>query len=201
MYPMLIHVTRMEHSSRLLALFRPLLLFPHYFWQLVYGLIAFAIQFVSFWAIIFTGRHPQMLWDIVEGYFRYSTKLTGYSLFLMDSYPPFLGGDERPCAIRIRVRYPEKLSRITTLFRPLLLVPHLFILWPYFFYIMFIQMLTVPIVLVLGRLPDWLHRQLTSWFLYYSRLNAYSLLLVDEYPPFHGMQPLAAETMFQDSED
>jgi hypothetical protein len=51
-------------------------------------------------------------------------------------------------------------------------------------------------VLFTGRLGAWLFSRLEGWFIYTSRVDAYWLYLVDEYPPFNGAQPRAADEFF-----
>ena len=63
--------------------------------NLLFALIAGAVQFLSFWSIVFTGRHPRALWGVLERYFRYSSLLQAWMMYLADAYPPFAGSAER----------------------------------------------------------------------------------------------------------
>ena len=53
------------------------------------GIAAGVIIFISWWAILFTGRYPKGLFDFVSGYFRWVTRVNGYYYLLTDKYPPF----------------------------------------------------------------------------------------------------------------
>jgi len=195
MYPALFLAPQPAVSSRLLLLFRPLLLLPHMFWALLYGLAAMLMQFCSFWAIMFTGRHPRALWRFLEGYMRYRTRLSAYAMLLSDRYPPFGGtGDGYP--VRMHIEYPVRLSRAAVLFRILLLFPHMFYGIGFAFVVGLVQLLQFWTVLLLGRMASWQYDWIHSWFIYSSRIDAYFLYLVDEYPPFNGQQPRAAAEVF-----
>ncbi|MCB2205891.1 DUF4389 domain-containing protein [bacterium] len=195
MYPALFSVDRPATSSRLLLIFRPILLLPHLFWAYFYGMAAGLLQFISFWAIIFTGRHPQALWEFLTGYLRYRSRLNAYWLLLSDIYPPFKG-EAGQYPVRVHVDYPDRLSRLTVFFRLLILFPHLFFSIGYIFVSSIVSFLAFWTVLFAGKLARWQFEWLYGWFIYTSRLDAYMLYLVDEYPPFNGSQPRAAGERF-----
>ncbi|MBR9978892.1 MAG: DUF4389 domain-containing protein [Bacteroidetes bacterium] len=196
MYPAIILLPQPDRSSRLLLLLRPVLAIPHLFWSLLYGLGAGILHFLSFWSIVFTGRHPKGLWNMLLSYFCYSVRLQAWMLWLTDRYPPFTGAASSGHPVAVRIVYPERMSRATVFFRMLLLFPHLFFVIGYTFLCAFVQFLTWWTILFLGRMTDWQYRYIASYCLYTLRLNAYILLLVDEYPPFNGAQPRAVEVRF-----
>lgn len=196
MYPAIFLLPRPDKSSRLLLIFRPILTFPHFFWSMLYGMAMGFVQMISFWAIVFTGRHPRGLWSMLAKYFRYSTRLNAWSMYLTDKYPPFSGNEAAEYPTDVRVEYPERMSRATVFFRMLVLFPHYFFAIGFSFVYMFVQFLTWWTILFAGRMSDWQFEQITSFFIYTSRLSAYAIFLVDEYPPFNGVQPQAAEENF-----
>lgn len=196
MYPAVFDIPRVERSSRLILLLRPLVLLPFLPWGMLYTVAMGVVHFIAWLAILFTGRHPQLLWDFLEGYFRFMATLSSYCLLLTDKYPPFTGGAVAMRAIRVLVEHPPRMSRITTCFRPLLLAPHFFFAVGYGAVFCVVFGITWWTVLLLGRMTDWQYRWLVSFFIYNARIRAYSLLLVDEYPPFNGAQPRAALEKF-----
>lgn len=200
MYPAMFFLPRPERSSRLLLLFRPLLAVPHLLWSLLFALVAGAVQFLSFWCIVFAGRHPRALWGVLDRYFRYSSLLQAWMMFLADAYPPFTGSADRVYPVALRVTYPERMSRATVFFRLLLLFPHYFFAIGFSFVYGIVQFLTWWTILFAGRSADWQYASAASYFIYTARLGAYTLFLVDEYPPFNGVQPRAAELNFSNAE-
>lgn len=76
--------------SRWMPLVKWLLAIPHYIVLAVLFIGAFFAVFFSWWAILFTGRYPQGLFDYVVGVARWALRVQGYVAFLVtDDYPPF----------------------------------------------------------------------------------------------------------------
>ena len=76
--------------NRFLPLVKWILVIPHLIALVFVGIAAvFAVIFAWF-AILFTGRYPRGLFDFVEGFLRWGTRVTGYAFRLAtDRYPPF----------------------------------------------------------------------------------------------------------------
>ena len=88
-YPITLEVEFPDKLSRLTTFFRCLLVIPQAIVLYFLSIAAGVIIFISWWAILFTGRYPKGLFDFVAGYLRWSTRVNGYSYFLTDKYPPF----------------------------------------------------------------------------------------------------------------
>lgn len=76
--------------NRWMPLIKWLLAIPHY---IVLGILAVAVFFVviiAWFAILFTGRYPQSLFDFVVGVGRWGLRVNAYAFLLVtDKYPPF----------------------------------------------------------------------------------------------------------------
>ncbi len=76
--------------SRWLPLVKWLLAIPHF---VILGLLAVAAFFavlLAWFAILFTGRYPQGLFDFVVGVGRWGLRVQAYAILLVtDRYPPF----------------------------------------------------------------------------------------------------------------
>ncbi len=90
-YPVTFEVEYPEKLSRLLILVKWLLVIPHLFVLYFYGIIVGIVIFLSWWAILFTGRYPKGMFDFVVGYHRWSVRVNAYTSLLRDEYPPFSG--------------------------------------------------------------------------------------------------------------
>ena len=88
-YPISIEVERSERLSRLTTFFRFFMVIPQTIVLGLLGIAAAVVVFISWWAILFIGRYPKWAFDFVSGYFRWSARVGGYSIFLTDKYPPF----------------------------------------------------------------------------------------------------------------
>lgn len=79
-----------EELNRGLPLVKWFLAIPHYIVLFFLHIgVLFAAVFAWF-AILFTGRYPQGLFDYVEGVLRWHNRVIGYAFILItDRYPPF----------------------------------------------------------------------------------------------------------------
>lgn len=192
MYPVTFTIPRPEKTSRFLMIFRFIMIIPLAFFSGLYSIPVSFVMFIAFWAIIFTGQYPQTMWGYVSRYFRFATNINAYYYLLTDVYPPFNGREETPYPVRISFVYPERMSRLSVFFRWLILFPHYFFAMFYAIGYMFISFLNFWAVLFTGRIPDSFFEFIKRFFIYISRVNAYSYCLIDEYPPFNGHQPQSA---------
>ena len=63
---------------------------PHWFILIFLGIAAGFCVFISWFAILFTGRFPRSLFDFVVGVGRWGLRVSAYALLLVtDDYPPF----------------------------------------------------------------------------------------------------------------
>src|SRR5690606_6425186 len=130
----------------------------------------------------FTAQHPDGLWKLGAFYLRWRVRGIAYLTLLRDEYPPF--GDE-PYPAELVLTPPEQpRNRLTVAFRWLLVIPHLIVLW--FLGVAWGLTTAVAWVVILftGRYPESLYGFALGVFAWDIRVEAYMLLLRDEYPPF-----------------
>ncbi len=88
-YPARLEVEYPERLSRWKIFVKWLMAIPHMIILYGYSILAGVITFVAFFIILFTGRYPRALFDLVVGYYRWNTRVYAYVLLLTDEYPPF----------------------------------------------------------------------------------------------------------------
>jgi Domain of unknown function (DUF4389) len=148
----------------------------------VLGLLATVVAVISWFAIVFTGKQPRGLWDLVVMYLRWKSRVVAYGALLRDEYPPFGEGDY-PVQFGLG-DFPEERNRVTVGFRLLLVIPHgiiLFFLSIAWAVSAFIGWLSI---LFTGSYPEGLYRFAVGYLRWSLRVEAYFLLIHDEYPPF-----------------
>ena len=76
--------------NRWMPLFKWILVIPHLI-VLLFIFIAVVVCSVFAWfAILFTGKCPKVIFDFVEGFLRWSLRVNAYAILLTtDEYPPF----------------------------------------------------------------------------------------------------------------
>ena len=182
-YPLRFDVEYPERLSRLLIFFKGLLAIPH--WIILYALMAVAqaITVIAWFAILFTGRYPKGLFDFVVGINRWQNNVDAYVLLLRDEYPPFsLSAGQYP--VTFDIEHPERLSRLLIFVKWLLLIPHLIVI----LFLGIVYMVTLVIawfaILFTARYPEGLFRYAVGILRWGARINAYYMLMRDDYPPF-----------------
>ncbi len=88
-YPMRFDIAYPQHLSRGLIFIKWLLVIPHLICLAVLGFCAGIVVFISWFAILITGRFPQGLFDFVVGVFRWNARVNLYFGLMTDVYPPF----------------------------------------------------------------------------------------------------------------
>ena len=79
-----------QDLNRWLSLVKWLLAIPHYIVLAVLAVIGVVVAVIAWFAILFTGRYPQALFDYVVGVGRWGLRVEAYAFLLVtDEYPPF----------------------------------------------------------------------------------------------------------------
>lgn len=148
----------------------------------VLGALADICAVINWFAIIFTGRAIQGLMDLQLLYLRWKARALAYEALLRDEYPPFGDGDYPVTSQFTAVR--EGRNRWTVGLRLFLIIPQVIVL----LVVVLAWAVTAVIgwfaVLITGRYPQGLWRFGEGTMRWMLRVEAYMLLLHDEYPPF-----------------
>ncbi len=170
-----------ERSSRLRVFFRLLLAVPAYLVTALFVWIAQMLAFVGWLVSVFSGEYDQTLWRFSVGCLRRMANLSCYLSLLRDEYPPF--GDGR-YPLRFEVAYQRRRSRLSAFFRWLLVSPQLLVLC--FLSLPWTAAVAIAwfSILITGRYPRGLWLLVEGFNRWNLRVQAYSLLLTDEFPPY-----------------
>jgi hypothetical protein len=94
-YPVNVEIVYPQRSSRLQALLalavfpKLLLLIPHCLILMLLGCLSLLAATVGLLLILLTGKYPHRLFDFQVGVLRWNTRVTAWSICLVDKYPPF----------------------------------------------------------------------------------------------------------------
>jgi len=146
------------------------------------GAVAVVAAMISWFAILFTGQHPEGLRSLAGFYLRWRVRAVAYTALLRDEYPPFDEGSY-PAELRLEPTGGER-DRLTVAFRIILAIPHLLIVWVLGVAWALSTLIAWFAILFTGRYPEPLYGFAVGVLRWNVRVEAYLLLLHDEYPPF-----------------
>ena len=213
-YPVTVTFDRPEKLSRLTTFFRGFMIIPQAIVFAFVSIAAYVIYFLSWWAILFTGNYPQTFFKFIIWWFRWAVRLGGYIYLITDKYPPFTGDGGVTYPVKVDVETPGKLSRLTTFLRfpvapswsfdPVtgigkyswtasvngwpMTIPHSIVLLFLGIAAGIILFLSWWAILFTARYPDAFYNYVTWYFRWTTRVEGYSVLLTDKYPPFSGAE-------------
>jgi hypothetical protein len=192
MYPVSFAADYAERRNRLTTFFRYIVDIPWVIVAGLYGIGAFFATVIAWFALVFTGRYPQGLYNFNAGYLRMYSRVNGFAYLLTDEWPPFGGQDAPDYPIRIGVPPPlDFYSRIKVLFRAIVGIPVILLGWVHSL-ILLVCALISWFALFTGRLPAELFSPMRSASAYLARAGAYFLLLTEDWPPFSLEEGAAA---------
>jgi hypothetical protein len=207
-HPVGVTVNPALHSrNRLTCAFRPILAIPHillvggpiafgitsagrmdgeprFEWGTggVLGGVAVVIAIIAWFALVFGARFPSGLWSLSAMYLRWRVRAVAYLMLLRDEYPPFGDG---PYPATLTLTEPDTpRDRVTVAFRLVLALPHIFVLWLLGVAWAVTTLIAWFAILFSGSFPAPLYHFGAGVLRWSTRVEAYLLLLRDEYPPF-----------------
>jgi hypothetical protein len=156
-----------------------------------FGLLALLLALFDWVAILATGKPLDGLRELKHAYLRWRARLLVYAAFLRDEYPPF-GEGPYPATLQLPDP-PAERDRLAVGLRPLLVIPHLVVLALLLLVWVFVAIYTWVVLLVTRRHPPAAWRFGRDVMRYSLRVEAYLLLVHDEFPSFaifEGFEPV-----------
>ena len=185
--------------DRWTALFRPILVIPHailvggpfvgfggvggsLYRMGVLGLLAITTAIFDWFAIVFTGHPIAGLQQFKRLYLSWRARMMAYACLLRDEYPPF-GDGAYPAWLELPAEPPTRSFR-SVLLRAFLLVPHMIVLFALLVAALFACIASWFQIIFTGRLAPALWRFTRDVMAYALRVEAYALLVHDQFPSF-----------------
>jgi hypothetical protein len=183
----------LEGRNRLTTFFRYIVAIPWLIVASIYGFVAQIVAVIAWFAIVFTGRYPDGLYNFNAGYLRMISRVNGFEYLLTDGWPPF-GGDEAPdYPIRVPVAPPlDRYSRLRTGFRLIVGIPVYLLAIVQAIILSVCALIAWFAILFTGKLPEGLFNPIRSAAAYLTRAAGYFLLLTEDWPPFSYEESAAA---------
>ena len=148
----------------------------------VMGTVALVMAVIIWFVIVFGGQPPKGLRDFIVYYLNWRSKAIAYTALLRDEYPPFGEGDY-PVSFSLGSE-PASRDRLSVALRLIYVIPHAVVL----FFVGIAWFVTAVIawfaILLNGAYPEGLYRFAVGYLRWSLRVEAYLLLMQDQYPPF-----------------
>ena len=194
-YPVSITIeAQLDGRNRLTTAFRPFLAIPH---VILVGpavrfagdkspgllsLVAYFLAIVNWFTLLFSEKQLDGIRDFSHYYLRWRTRALAYIALFVDQYPPF-GDGPYPATIAI-VDPARPRDRVSIALRLVLALPHILALVFLLLAWIFVTIVAWFGILFTGSYPKSLYPFASGVMSWALRVEAYLLLLVDEYPPF-----------------
>lgn len=185
-YPARLDIDYPAKSSRLLLLFRGILVIPHWILLLVVGIVGFFLAVVAWLAVLFTAHYPTGIFHYMAGLFRWGYRVGAYQLMLTDRYPPFGFGEHPKYPVRVQIDPPPNMHihRWRALLQGLLAYPAQIAAGV----LMLVAYLGVILawfaILFTGHYPKGIFRFAQIAFRWTLRCAVFQYLMTERYPPF-----------------
>ena len=187
-YLIRVEVDDQEEHSRLTTFFRYLLLIPQMIVVSLVGWVASILMMVLWVVIVVTGRSHEDMHAFIAKFLRWQTRVNAYAMLLTDVYPPFSGeADAAPYPVRVEVDpSSEDRDRLTVLLRYFWMIPAAIVVALVGFVASIVVMVMWFAIVITGKSPQGMAEFVGRVLRWQTRVNGYSMLLTDEYPPFNG---------------
>lgn len=190
------HVEPPGARDRWSALFRPILVVPHAilvggpfvglgggaYRTGALGLLAITSALFDWVAIMVTGHPIAGLQSFKRMYLGWRARVMAYACFLRDEYPPF-GEGPYPAWLELPDE-PETRDLKSVALRPLLLLPHLVVLFALLIVALLVCIGSWFLIVFKGRIGEGLWLFTRDVMAYALRVEAYALLIHDQFPSF-----------------
>jgi hypothetical protein len=166
----------------------PIMAIPLAIWMYLVGIAAGVVTFIAWFAILFTGKYPEGMFDFTAGVMRYQWRVLSFYYFMKEPYPSFTietttadpGGDQATFSIA----YPQHLSRGLIFVKWLLGIPVFIVLFVYLIGAGLSLLVGFFAVLFTGKWPEGLKTYIIKVVRLAFKANAYHNLMTDVYPGF-----------------
>ena len=172
-----------EQRSRVSNLFRMILIIPH---MIIVQAWQYLVQVVTLfqWVIVlFTGKRNQGIWNLQNAWLGYASRVWGYYSVMFDKWPN-IGAEPNGEPTTYSFQYEKSASRLSNFFRMLLVIPALILAMLVLIVGVLATIVSWFAILITGKHPKGLFDALLKVHRFMVELNAYVMLMTDDYPKY-----------------
>ena len=184
-YPVTFEMDYAEQRSRVTTFFRYFLAIPQFFFLFFYAIAFLVVEIIAWFALMFTGRWPESLYEFSGGFLRYATRVSAYVGLGVDAYPPFNGAEDPNYPVRVHIAPPlDHYSRLKVFFRPLYAILAIVIRYALGIVLSVASCLSWFAIVITGRQPASLQGAINYALSYTTKADALLFLITEVYPAF-----------------
>lgn len=175
---------RQDEYSRLLPLVKWLLVIPHWFVLAFIWIGAFFAVVAAWFMVLFTGKYPEGIHSFVTGTYRWTTRVTAYSMLMTDRYPPFSFDPDDDYPARFDIAYTEDIARWRPLVHWLLAIPYAIVASVLVWVAGIVTLIAFFAILFTKQFPEGLFDFNVVAYRWQNRAAGYALWMTEKYPPW-----------------
>jgi hypothetical protein len=188
-YPAAFDVETPDRIDNWRPLVHWLLAIPHAVVMNVLGIVGGVVAIISWFTIVFTGKLSDSLADTQAMVLRYSLRTAAYVGFLHTEYPPFefTTSSDEPGGTPVSVTFTPQLedrNRLTVGLRFIWIIPAAIFAAVILLAAAVVWFVSIFVVLFTGKWNDGMREFVVKALRLTVKVNAYGMMLTDEYPPF-----------------
>ena len=183
MHPIHFDADYQVERNRLTVFFRLVLAIPWIIVVAVWSMVAFLAAVISWFAMMFTGRHPAGIYEFIAGFIRFSTRASAWMMLVTDEWPGFTPKEEPSYPVKVSVDGPQQsYSRAKTFFKLILYFPQMLIGYGLGLVLQGAWFIVWWRVLFTGKQSVTMHEALKVSLAYQARSMGFLLLLTETHP-------------------
>jgi hypothetical protein len=184
-YPVQLDVQHQPEYSRFMPLIKWLILLPHYIVITVLAIGALFAYIIAFFAVLFTRKYPEGLFNYIVGVGRWGYRITAYLFLMTDEYPPFSLDASASDQVSYSIEYPaDGVDRWRPLVAWILAIPYLIIANVLLYLAEILVFFAFFVILFTKKYPDGMFKIVLITMRWQARGNAYAGFMTTKYPPF-----------------
>lgn len=173
-----------EERSRLTTFFRFFMAIPAMLFGIVLGIAYMFTLTFAWFAVVFTAKYPDGLYNFNAGVIRWSTRLNAYMTLVTDAYPPFSIGEENSYPVRLNIAPPKPVySRLHAFFRGITAIPSMIVAYVLLLVAQLVSIGAWFSIVFTGKTSVGMQNLINWGLAYQAKFNGYYGLLHEEWWP------------------
>lgn len=176
-------ITYTTPRSRAKTFFRLILVIPHSIISNAWNYLVQVLTFFQWWVILFTGGRNEQMWKLQNAWLGYAARVNSYQSLMFDKWPN-IGPEPNGEPTTYSFHFEKSASRLSNFFRILLVIPAAILALLVMIIAVIATIVSWISILITGIHPRPLFDVVLKTHRYMLGLNAYVLLMTDDYPKY-----------------